>query len=76
MGINSPIQTKKFEKFLIYVGCVFVGQKGSHMKYDRSDLRRPIIFPAGKETYPSIIRSNLRTLGISTDEFEEILKEI
>jgi len=44
--------------------------------YDRSGLKRPVVFPADKEIPVFIIRNNLRTLKISHDEYLEILKKI
>lgn len=72
----APISRKKFEKFLIFVGCRFKRQKGDHLIYGRSGLKRPVVFPADKEIPIFIIRNNLRTLKISHDEYLEILKKI
>jgi predicted RNA binding protein YcfA (HicA-like mRNA interferase family) len=72
----TPIKWKKFEKFLLYVGCRFKRQKGDHRVYWRSDLKRPVILP----TYPTIpvfiIRNNLNTLGIGHNEYLDILKKL
>lgn len=61
-----PIHYRKFEKFLLYIGCHFVRQRGDHKAYLRSDLIRPVIE----------IKSNFRTLGISNEEYLEILKKL
>lgn len=45
----TPVHYGKFCKFLEYIGCEFDRQKGSHLIYKRSDLNRPIVFPASKE---------------------------
>ncbi|OQA82485.1 MAG: YcfA-like protein [Microgenomates group bacterium ADurb.Bin238] len=72
----TPIHWKKFEKFLIYVGCEFKRQKGDHRVYWRSGLIRPIILPTYKSLPVFIIRNNLRTLGIDHNDYLEILKTI
>lgn len=73
MGGLAPLALKKWEKFLRKVGCRKTRQKGSHRVYWRDGLIRPVVFPA-KNTIPvAIIRSNLRTLGLSVDEFLAIL---
>lgn len=72
----SPIEWKKFEKFLLYIGCTFKRQKGDHRVYWRKGLNRPIILPTYKNLPIFIIRNNLRTLGISIEEYLEILKKI
>ena len=72
----TPINWKEFEKFLIYVGCKFERQKGDHRIYERQDLKRPVVFPRDTQIPIFIIRNNLRLLGISVQEYLEILKRI
>lgn len=72
----APISWKDFEKFLLYIGCTFERQKGDHRVYSRAGLKRPIILPTYKSLPIFIIRNNLRTLGISHEEYFEILKKI
>lgn len=71
-----PISRRKFEKFLVFVGCHFKRQKGDHLIYDRDGLERPIVFTTDKEVPVFIIRNNLRTLKISPREYLEILEEL
>ena len=72
----TPLNWKEFEKFLLYVGCEFKRQKGDHRVYWRVGLKRPIILPTYKNLPIFIIRNNLRTLGMSVEEYLEILKKI
>jgi predicted RNA binding protein YcfA (HicA-like mRNA interferase family) len=72
----TPISYKKFEKFLFKVGCEFVRQKGDHRIYKKEGLARPIIIPAVKEIPVFIILNNLRILGISREEYLEIIKKV
>lgn len=72
----APIRRQKFEKFLLFVGCHFKRQKGDHLIYDRTDLKRPVVFTADKEVPVFIIRNNLRTLKISLGEYFEIIEKI
>lgn len=72
----TPIKRSLFEKFLKFVGCEFKRKKGSHIIYSRIGLKRPVVFPEDKEVSPYIIRSNLRTLGITVEEYLEILKRL
>jgi predicted RNA binding protein YcfA (HicA-like mRNA interferase family) len=76
MSQLTPVHWKKFEKFVLYVGCHFERQKGDHRIYWRSDLKRPVVFPADKEVPVFIIRNNLRTLGISVREYLEIMEKL
>jgi len=70
------ISRLKFEKFLVFIGCKYKRQKGDHLIYSRSDLLRPVVFTTDREVPVFIIRSNLRTLKMSPQEFLEILKKI
>jgi predicted RNA binding protein YcfA (HicA-like mRNA interferase family) len=72
----TPLKTRKFKKFLEYVGCYYKRTKGDHLVYDREGLNRPVIFPNEKEIPVFIIRNNLRTLDISLVDYFEILKKI
>jgi len=72
----TPVDWKTFEKFLLFVGCEFKRQKGDHKIYWRADINRPIVLPTYKELPVFIIRNNIRTLGISQQEYVAILKKI
>jgi predicted RNA binding protein YcfA (HicA-like mRNA interferase family) len=76
MARLAPIHWRQFEKFLLFVGCYFEREKGDHRIYWREDLKRPIVIPRDKELPVFIIRNNLRVLGISTEEYLEILERI
>lgn len=67
---------KRFEKFLIFVGCTFEREKGDHRIWGRGNLVRPIVFPRVNPLPLFIVRNNLRVLGMSWQEFEEIWKKI
>ncbi|OGZ26816.1 MAG: hypothetical protein A2365_01285 [Candidatus Nealsonbacteria bacterium RIFOXYB1_FULL_40_15] len=76
MAHLTPISWKIFEKFLLFVGCEFIREKGDHRIYQRVNLKRPVVIPRCKELPVFIIRNNLRVLGISPEEYLEILKRI
>ncbi|HUS60511.1 MAG TPA: hypothetical protein VMX76_04030 [Nevskiaceae bacterium] len=62
--------------FLFLLVAVLNAKRETMLIYDRSGLKRPVVFPADKEIPVFIIRNNLRTLKISHDEYLEILKKI
>ena len=72
----APIRWRKFEKFLLFVGCHFEREKGDHRIYWRENLKRPVVIPRDRELPVFIIRNNLRILGINPEEYLEILKRI
>jgi len=69
----SPIHWKKFEKFVLFVGCKFEREKGDHRIYWRDDLKRPIVFPRDSKLPVFIVKNNLRILNIGVKEYLEIL---
>lgn len=76
MAHLAPIHWKKFEKFLLFVGCQFERQKGDHLIYWRKDLKRPVVIPRDEELPVFVIRNNLRILDIKLEEYLEILKKV
>ena len=76
MPAIRPIHYSKFEKFLKEIGCHFVRQQGDHRVWDRSDLIRPVIVRTKKDLPIMEIKSNLRTLGISNQEYLNILAQL
>jgi len=76
MARLTPISWKDFEKFLLFLGCKFKHQKGSHRIYTRSGLKRPLVVPIYGEIPMFVIRNNLRILGMTSEEYLEILKQL
>ena len=71
-----PIHHKQFQKFLKYIGCTYSRQKGDHVVYTRSDLKRPIVFPAVGSIPVFIILNNLRILGMNRDDYLDMIERI
>ncbi|MEK7087603.1 MAG: type II toxin-antitoxin system HicA family toxin, partial [Patescibacteria group bacterium] len=67
---------KEFEKFLLFLGCKFKHQKGSHRIYTRKGLKRPLVIPAYGDIPIFIIRNNLRLLDVKIEEYLDILKKL
>jgi len=76
MARLAPIHWKKFEKFLLFVGCRFKRESGDHRIYWRDGLKRPVVIPRDGELPIFIIRNNLRVLDIKPEQYLEILKQI
>jgi predicted RNA binding protein YcfA (HicA-like mRNA interferase family) len=72
----GKVSWKRFEKFLLAVGCEFKSQEGSHRKYKREGVLRPIIVPCDDDLPQFIISNNLRTLGILKEDFIHIIKDL
>ena len=76
MAALRPIHYAKFEKFLKEIGCHLVRQRGDHHVWDRTGLIRPVIVRTKKDLPIMEIKSNLRTLGISTEEYLSVIEKL
>jgi predicted RNA binding protein YcfA (HicA-like mRNA interferase family) len=48
-------------------------QAGSHRSYTRPGTSRPVVIPAYDEVPVAIVKNNLKTAGISRDEYLRLL---
>ena len=76
MPILKSIHWKKFEKFLLFVGCNFERERGDHRIYGKKGLDRPVVIPRSANLPIFIIRNNLRILNISAEKYLDILEKI
>jgi predicted RNA binding protein YcfA (HicA-like mRNA interferase family) len=70
-----PIHWKRFEKFLLAVGCEFKREKGDHRIYTKRGLARPVVIPRDTQLPVFILRNNLRVLGVDVEDYLKILKK-
>ncbi|MGD1046186.1 MAG: hypothetical protein ABR936_12835 [Bacteroidota bacterium] len=78
MGIKA-IPAKLFREFLKSIGCEYKRTKGDHEIWDKKDgsLLRPIVFKTSKKEIPlRHIHTNLITLEMSHQEFEDRIKKM
>lgn len=67
----SNVSLKDFRLFLAYVGCEKVGIIGGHEKWKKKGCIRSIILQTHEDPVPKhVVYSNLRTLGLSREDFE------
>ncbi|HEX3128043.1 MAG TPA: type II toxin-antitoxin system HicA family toxin [Thermoanaerobaculia bacterium] len=64
------------ERIFLAAGFRFARQQGSHRSYVKPGIARPVVIPTYDEVPVAIIRNNLRTAGISRDEYFELLDEV
>jgi predicted RNA binding protein YcfA (HicA-like mRNA interferase family) len=69
-----PVNWKVLERMFLTAGFQFVRQEGSHRSYVKPGISRPVVIPTYNEVPVSIIRTNLKTAGISRDEYFRLLK--
>ena len=66
---------KRLEKVFLAAGFAFVRQEGSHRSYTKVGVSRPVVIPTYDEVPVFIIRNNLRTAGLSRDEYLRLLAQ-
>jgi predicted RNA binding protein YcfA (HicA-like mRNA interferase family) len=70
-----PVRWQALEKVFLAAGFRFARQEGSHRSYVKPGILRPVVIPTHKEVPASIIKSNLKTAGISREEYFRLLEE-
>jgi len=69
----APVDNKTWRKFLNHIGCKKIRQKGDHLVYSREGLIRPIIFRSRGDVPILHIKTCLKTLGMTIQEFLGII---
>lgn len=72
----TPTDWKHFEKFLTFVGCTLLREKGDHRIWGRTGLKRPVVIPKTSAIPIFVVRNNLRVLGISVQEYADIMGKV
>ena len=71
----TPVEWQRLERVFLAAGFRFVRQEGSHRSYVRPGVARPVVIPAYREVPVFIIRNNLKTAGVSRDEYFRLLEQ-
>jgi predicted RNA binding protein YcfA (HicA-like mRNA interferase family) len=71
----TPVHWRTLEQVFLAAGFRFIRQQGSHRSYIKPGIARPIVIPTYDEIPVSIIRNNLKTAGISRDEYFSLLEQ-
>jgi predicted RNA binding protein YcfA (HicA-like mRNA interferase family) len=66
------IQVRIFEAF----GCVYKRKKGSHHILTCPGAKRAVVIPEYEEIDVDIIKNNMRTAGMSREEYFELLHKV
>lgn len=71
----TPIDWRTLERVFLAAGFRFARQEGSHRSYVKAGVVRPVVIPAYSEVPVFIIRNNLKTAGLSRDDYFRLLAE-
>jgi predicted RNA binding protein YcfA (HicA-like mRNA interferase family) len=72
----TPVVWRTLERVFVAVGFRFARQEGSHRSYVREGVSRPIVIPTYAEVPVFIIRNNLKTAGLSRDDYFRLLEQV
>ena len=71
----TPVDLKTLERVFLAAGFQFARQEGSHSSYIKPGIARPVVIPTYREVPVFIIRNNLKTAGISRDDYFRLLEQ-
>ncbi|MEW6213720.1 MAG: type II toxin-antitoxin system HicA family toxin [Nitrospirota bacterium] len=71
-----PIPASKLRKVFEKAGFKCVRIEGDHFVYTKQGVIRPVVIPDWDEIPVFIIKNNLRTAGITREEYFSLLKEV
>jgi predicted RNA binding protein YcfA (HicA-like mRNA interferase family) len=72
----TPVHWRTLEKVFLAAGFRLARQQGSHRSYIKAGVIRPVVIPAYDEVPVAIILNNLKTAGISRDEYFHLLEQV
>jgi predicted RNA binding protein YcfA (HicA-like mRNA interferase family) len=73
MSRLTPVYYKKLVRVFEQRGFALDRQEGDHLIYVKKGIKRPIVIPMYKQVPIFIIQNNLRSAGISRDEYLRLL---
>ena len=71
-----PIPASRLRKVFEKAGFKCVRIEGDHFVYTKEGVARPVVIPNWKEVPIFIIKNNLRTAGISREEYFALLEKV
>lgn len=72
----TPIHYRKLVKVFEEKGFTHVRTEGDHLVYQKEGVLRPVVIPKYKEIPEFIILKNLKTAGITRQEYLKLLQQI
>ena len=72
----APISSERLGKLFVKVSFRLVRQESDHVIYTKLGVIRLVVIPVRKDVPVFVIKNNLRTAGISREEYFELLKEV
>jgi predicted RNA binding protein YcfA (HicA-like mRNA interferase family) len=71
----TPIPSRRLRRIFEKAGFTCVRIEGDHYVYTKEGIKRPIVIPEWPEVPVFIIKNNLRSAGISREEYFNLLEQ-
>lgn len=71
-----PISARRLRRLFELAGFTCVRAEGDHFVFTAPGLPRPVVIPDYNEVPVFIIRNNLRTAGMSREEYFRLLAQV
>ncbi|HLE09371.1 MAG TPA: type II toxin-antitoxin system HicA family toxin [Thermodesulfobacteriota bacterium] len=71
-----PIPASRLRKVFEKAGFKCVRIEGDHFVYTKAGVARPVVIPDWKEVPVFVIKNNLRTAGITREEYFSLLEKV
>lgn len=68
-----PVHYRKLARVFERKGFAYVRTKGDHLVYEKKGIDRPVIIPKYKQIPEFIILRNIKTAGITREEYLKLL---
>jgi predicted RNA binding protein YcfA (HicA-like mRNA interferase family) len=65
----TPVDCEQLARFFEHHGFVRQRQKGSHLSMVKPGILRPVVIPMHREVTVGVMQSNLRTAGLTREDF-------
>ena len=72
----KPIAAGKLRKVFEKAGFKCVRIEGDHFVYTKGGVPRPVVIPDWKEVPVFIIKNNMRTAGITREQYFSLLEQV
>ncbi|MBI4763380.1 MAG: type II toxin-antitoxin system HicA family toxin [Deltaproteobacteria bacterium] len=72
----TPIPPERLKRVFEKAGFRCVRTEGDHFVYTKEGVPRPVVIPDWKEVPVFIIKNNLRTAGLTRDDYFVLLAEL
>jgi len=76
MAKLSPIHWRNLITIFENFGCSYIRKKGSHHIMTCPEAKRAVVIPEYEEVDVEIIKNNMRTAGMSRDQYFELLRKV